>query len=340
MILVTGGTGQIGSRLLFHLTQNKAHKVRAVYRSAHSLEKVEQLFIQQSPNGAELFRSIEWVQTDISNIPALEKAFVNVTFVFHCAGFISFQPKDFAQLIKVNVEGTANIVNLCIDFKVKKLCYVSSVATLSALPHTPIDEENDWNNEENNTDYAISKNGGEMEVWRGSQEGLPVVIVNSSVVLGADFYEQGSGLLFKKVASGLKYYPTGGTGFVAVGDVVRAMIALQFSEVTGERFVLNTANLTYQSVFEKIAKGLGVKAPTKKISHKVLRRLARLDGFLSFLGIKKRTLTLQTADALGLVTTYNGDKIKKFVDFQYSDIDEVIQEICHKIKTTTLGSSL
>ena len=118
------------------------------------------------------------------------------------------------------------------------------------------------------------------------------------------------------------------------------MIALQFSEVTGERFVLNTANLTYQSVFEKIAKGLGVKAPTKKISHKVLRHLARLDGFLSFLGIKKRTLTLQTADALGLVTTYNGDKIKQFVDFQYSDIDEVIQEICHKIKTTTLGSSL
>ena len=108
------------------------------------------------------------------------------------------------------------------------------------------------------------------------------------------------------------------------------MIALQFSEVTGERFVLNTANLTYQSVFEKIAKGLGVKAPTKKISHKVLRRFARLDGFLSFLGIKKRTLTLQTADALGLVTTYNGDKIKEFIDFQYSDIDEVIQEICAK----------
>ena len=217
---------------------------------------------------------------------------------------------------------------------------MSSVATLSALPHTPIDEENDWNSEDNNTDYAISKNGGEMEVWRGSQEGLPVVIVNPSVVLAADFSEQGSGLWFKKVADGQKYYPTGGTGFVAVDDVVRAMIALQFSEVTGERFVLNTANLTYQSLFEKIAKGLGVKAPTKKISHKVLRRFARLDGFLSFLGIKKRTLTLQTADALGLIRTYNGDKIKEFIDFQYSDIDEVIREICHKIKTTTLGSSL
>ena len=330
MILVTGGTGQIGSRLLLNLTKNKAYKVRAIYRNTQSLEKIRQLFVKHSDSGAAQFDTIEWIQADLSNIPALEKAFEGVTFVFHCAGLISFQPQDFDKLIEVNVQGTANIVNLSIDFGVKKLCYVSSVATLSTLPHTPIDEENDWNNEDNNTDYAISKHGAEMEVWRGSQEGLPVVIVNPSVVLGGDFADRGSGLLYKKVADGLRYYPAGATGFVGVDDVVRAMIALQFSEVIGERFVLNAANLTYQSLFEKIAKGLGVKAPTKKISHKVLRRFARLDGFLSFLGIKKRTLTLQTADALGLIRTYNGDKIKEFIDFQYSDIDEVIQEICAK----------
>ena len=171
-----------------------------------------------------------------------------------------------------------------------------------------------------------------MEVWRGAQEGLPVVVVNPSVVIGEGFYETGSGLLFKKMADGLKYYPTGGTGFVVVDDVVRAMIALQFSDIKGERFVLNTANLTYQSVLEMIAKGLGVKVPHRKVSHKQLRFLAYLDGVLSFLGIKKRSLTLSTADALGLITTYNGDKIKRFVDFQYSDIREAIEKVCKKIK--------
>ena len=217
----------------------------------------------------------------------------------------------------MNVQGTANIVNLSIDFGVKKLCYVSSVATLSALPHTPIDEENDWNNEDNNTDYAISKHGAEMEVWRGSQEGLPVVIVNPSVVLGGDFTDRGSGLLYKKVADGLRYYPAGATGFVGVDDVVRAMVQLQFSEVAGERFVLNAENLTYKAVLERIAKQLGVKAPTKQVSHQMLRFLARLDGVLSFLHLKKRTLTLASADALGTVTTYNGEKIKKYIDFNY-----------------------
>ena len=212
MILVTGGTGQIGSRLLLNLTKNKAYKVRAIYRNTQSLEKIRQLFVKHSDSGTAQFDTIEWIQADLSNIPALEKAFEGVTFVFHCAGLISFQPQDFDKLIEVNVQGTANIVNLSIDFGVKKLCYVSSVATLSTLPHTPIDEENDWNNEDNNTDYAISKHGAEMEVWRGSQEGLPVVIVNPSVVLGGDFADRGSGLLYKKVADGLRYYPAGARG--------------------------------------------------------------------------------------------------------------------------------
>lgn len=317
MILVTGGTGQIGSRLLLNLTKNKAYKVRAIYRNTQSLEKIRQLFVKHSDSGAAQFDTIEWIQADLSNIPALEKAFEGVTFVFHCAGLISFQPQDFDKLIEVNIQGTANIVNLSIDFGVKKLCYVSSVATLSTLPHTPIDEENDWNNEDNNTDYAISKHGAEMEVWRGSQEGLPVVIVNPSVVLGGDFADRGSGLLYKKVADGLRYYPAGATGFVGVDDVVRAMVQLQFSEVAGERFVLNAENLTYKAVLERIAKQLGVKAPTKCVSHQMLRFLARLDGVLSFLHLKKRTLTLASADALGTITTYNGEKIKKYIDFNY-----------------------
>jgi len=201
-----------------NLTKNKAYKVRAIYRNTQSLEKIRQLFVKHSDSGATQFDTIEWIQADLSNIPALEKAFEGVTFVFHCAGLISFQPQDFDKLIEVNVQGTANIVNLSIDFGVKKLCYVSSVATLSTLPHTPIDEENDWNNEDNNTDYAISKHGAEMEVWRGSQEGLPVVIVNPSVVLGGDFADRCSGLLYKKVADGLCYYPAGATGFVGVGS--------------------------------------------------------------------------------------------------------------------------
>ncbi|MFC2427147.1 MAG: NAD-dependent epimerase/dehydratase family protein, partial [Capnocytophaga leadbetteri] len=219
------------------------------------------------------------------------------------------------------------IVNLCLSFGVQKLCYVSSVASLSAAVGKVADEQNEWNPEARNSDYAISKHGGEMEVWRGSQEGLKVIIVNPSIILGRSDYNSGSGLLFKQVASEPPRYTTGGSGYVDAKDVARAMVALQFSEVANERFVLNAANLTYKEIFEKIAKILGVKAPTKPISHKALRFMARVDGFLSFLRLKKRTLTLVLADAGGEVKQYNGEKITKTIDFQYTDIDKTIEEV-------------
>lgn len=328
MILVTGGTGLIGSYLLFYLTENEENKVRAIYRSESSLKKVKEVFKNLSDSGELRFSRIEWVQADINNIPALETAFRDVVFVFHAAGFISFSPDDFEKLIKINVEGTANIVNLCIDFQVKKLCYVSSVATLSSVSEKIRNESSEWNSEDSNSDYAISKHGGEMEVWRGSQEGLKVVVVNPSVVLGAYFWDSGSGLLFKKVANGLSFYPSGGTGFVNVEDVARAMIALQFSSVENERFVLNGANQTYEYVLKTIAKNLGVKPPKMRVSHKILRVFAGLDGILSFLRLKKRTLNRQSADSLGLVSSFDGSKITQHIDFAYTDIETAIQKAC------------
>lgn len=327
MILVTGGTGMVGSHLLFELTKERARKVRAIYRKEPSLESVKRIFTDLSADGEQQFATIEWVKADLDDIPALEAAFRDIVFVFHCAGFISYDPKDFDKLIKINVEGTATIVNLCLSFGVQKLCYVSSVASLSAAVGKVADEQNEWNPEARNSDYAISKHGGEMEVWRGSQEGLKVIIVNPSIILGRSDYNSGSGLLFKQVASESPRYTTGGSGYVDAKDVARAMVALQFSEVANERFVLNAANLTYKEIFEKIAKILGVKAPTKPISHKALRFMARVDGFLSFLRLKKRTLTLVLADAGGEVKQYNGEKITKTIDFQYTDIDKTIEEV-------------
>lgn len=328
MILVTGGTGLIGSRLLFHLTKNEKYKVRSIYRSEDSLKKIKAIFKNLSDEGEKQFSRIEWVKADINNIPELEKAFRDVVFVFHVAGFISFKPTDFDKLIKINVEGTANIVNLCIDFKIKKLCHVSSIATITSVDGKILDENSEWNPEASNNDYAISKHGGEMEVWRGSQEGLKVLIVNPSVVLGAYFWDSGSGTLFKRVANRFPFFPTGSTGFVNVDDVVRAMIALQFSEVENQRFILNGSNQTYQHVMKTIATHLGVLPPHKKVSHNVLRLLARIDGLLSFLQLKKRTLTLRNADSVSLVSSYDGSKVSQFIDFHYTDFEESIKNIC------------
>jgi Nucleoside-diphosphate-sugar epimerases len=170
MILVTGGTGLVGSHLLFSLLQDN-QKVRATHRASSDLELVRNVFSYFTSEADVLFNKIEWVAANMTDIPALTDAFVGISHVYHCAAYISFNPKHYRKLKKSNVEGTANIVNLCLANRVQKLCYVSSVATLGRSENSElIDEGTAWNPEDINSVYAISKYGAELEVWRGSQE--------------------------------------------------------------------------------------------------------------------------------------------------------------------------
>ena len=108
MILVTGATGLVGSHLLLQLL-SKNETVKALYRDKSKIETVKQLFL--SKNQIVLFEQINWIKGDITDIPSLEKAFENITSVYHCAALISFDPKDEEELRKINIEGTANIIN-------------------------------------------------------------------------------------------------------------------------------------------------------------------------------------------------------------------------------------
>lgn len=332
MILVTGGTGLLGGHLLLYLAENQ-QIIRAIYRDISALEKVRRFFLLQTSKGQQLFEKIEWVRADITQIPELELAFEGITQVFHAAGFVSFNPQDAEILYKINIEGTANVVNLCIDFKIKKLCYVSSVAALGKEGAKGIDENSHWNPDDNNHDYAISKHGGEMEVWRASQEGVDVVVVNPAVILGSGFWEAPSSLIFNKINEGLTFYTTGGTGVVAADDVARAMIQLMQSDIKNERFVLNQSNITYKQLLTSIAEKLGKKPPKRKISCTILAILAILDGFFSFLRIKKRKLTLNNAQSLSTISAYNGEKITQILDFSYTPLDRTLQKITDDFKS-------
>lgn len=198
MILVTGATGLVGAHLLLKLSEDDS-KIRAIYRNSKQIEKTKVLFDQNAKS--HLFSKIEWTKADILDISSLEIAFQNIEFVYHCAAKISFSPNDEKALRKVNIEGTANIVNFCIDKKVKKLCHVSSIAALGNLAQneTVITETTEWNPEKLHSDYGISKYGAEMEVWRGFQEGLEVVIVNPGIIFGTGFWNQGSGKFFTTI---------------------------------------------------------------------------------------------------------------------------------------------
>lgn len=318
MILVTGGTGLVGAHLLYALLQ-KHEKVSATHRASSDLQAVKKVFSYYSESAVDLFDRIEWIEANITQIPDLTAAFKDVTTVYHCAAFISFNPKNYFALKKTNIEGTANVVNLCLSEGIEKLCYVSSIATLDGnVNGSPIDEESFWNPDENHSVYALTKHGAEMEVWRGVQEGLNAVIVNPGVILGEGFWNSGSGIIIKNAAKGNKYFTNGSSGFVDVIDVVKAMIQLTESEQSNERYVLVGENLTYKELLVDLAGHFGKKPPTKSLSKFTFLFLSRVDALSSFLFGTKRKLLRSMVESMYSTPIYDASKIKLELDFEFT----------------------
>jgi len=329
MILVTGGTGLIGSHLLYHLISN-GNRVRSNFRTKESIEKVHKIFGYYTEDPSLLIEKIDWVQADITDIAGLECLFDGIEQVYHCAALISFDPKDFKSLEQTNVEGTANIVNLSLKYGVKKLCYVSSIAAIGpSLKGKESTEENEWN-EAKASVYGITKYEAELEVWRGSQEGLSIVIVNPGVVIGPGFWKSGSGTFFSYASKGKTYFIPGGTGFVSVNDVINAMTKLMDSNIQTERFILVSQNMTYDQLFQKIASKLGVAPPTKKVSNFMLECFWRWDWVRSNILGKRRKLSRAMAKGLYHQENYSNNKIKSSLDFTFEDLDKSIVFCCDK----------
>jgi nucleoside-diphosphate-sugar epimerase len=328
MILVTGGTGLVGAHLLLHIIQDDSasqSKVRATYRSLTSIEKTKSLF--DSYHKSTLFDRIDWVQADILDIPALTIAFEGITIVYHCAAYISFDPRDENKLRKTNIEGTTNIVNFALVKGVKKLCHISSTAALGDVisTETIITEQAEWNPEKQHSDYAISKYGAEMEVWRAQQEGLDVIIVNPGVIIGPGFPDQGSGELIKKVSGGLSYYTLGTTGFISVTDVVSISYELMNSTIKNERYTLIAQNIMFRDFLNTVADALQVKRPHKEASPLMVEIAWRIDAIAAWLLNRKRKLPQATAVASYSTNRYSNDKIKKALNYKFLDMKEYIK---------------
>ena len=330
MILVTGGTGLVGAHLLYRLSiENDA--VIAIFRTEEKIETVKKVFSYYTEDYINLFSKINWIKADITDIPSLKKVFENtISKVYHCAALVSFDPKDYHKMRKTNIEGTANMVNFSIDYKVEKFCFVSSIAAIGdAVNGEFVNEENDWNDNGNKHGYAITKYGAEMEVWRGSQEGLNIVIVNPGVILGSGFFNEGSGKMFSQVYNGFKFYTEGITGFVSVKDVVKAMVQLTNSSISNERFILVSENNSFKEVLSNIAECFSVTKPSIKATPLMTSIFWRLDWFLTKLTDKKPLMTKNSAKSSHNKEYYETDKIKNAIDFKFEPIDSVISEVCN-----------
>ncbi len=328
MVFVTGGTGFLGAHLLYHLLK-KGENVKALRRPESENDLLERVFGFYTGNAQELIDKIEWIEGDLLDIYSLEEVLNDVSTIYHSAAIVSFQPGDKNQMMHTNIRGTANLVNIAIEKKIKRFCHVSSIAAIGRADNSKtIDEQTTWRASKRNSSYAVSKYGAEREVWRGIEEGLNAVILNPSIILGPGEINSGSGKLIATILNGLKFYTSGVNGYIDVRDVVRAMIMLADSNISGERFVVSAENILYKNLFAMISGKLGKSPPTYKASKLMGEIVWRLEHIKGKLTGSKPLITKETANTAANIYKYSNKKIVDQLNFQFIPIQQTINEAC------------
>ena len=322
MIFLTGGTGLVGAHILLKLTES-GQKVKALKRKRSSLTVIRNIFSHYKKT--DLLKSIEWIEGDLLDLFSLQEGINGCNAVIHCAAIVSFNPKDFKKMMKINVEGTANIVNICLENNIEKLAYISSIATLNDEKNQVRTEDSFWKESKSNSQYAKSKYLSEQEVWRGIEEGLNSIIVNPSVILGPGDWKKGSSQMFEKVWRGLKFYSSGSTGYIDVLDVAKCVVKLLEKEIINERFILNAENIKYRDIFDSIAENLNKPKAHIKVSPLIKEIAWRIEWLKSLITNKSPLITKETANTAMKNKSFSNEKIIKALDYKFIPIEESIK---------------
>ena len=319
MVLVTGGTGFLGAYIIKELV-TKGIPVRAIRRSNHL-----PAFISPS-----VFNRVDWRDGDVLDIAGLEDYMDGIDTIIHSAAKVSFRDNERRDMFRVNIEGTANVVNLALEKNIRQFIHVSSVAALGRKSNgTIVTEAKKWEDDKVNTGYAISKYQAEMEVWRGMGEGLQTVIVNPSTILGYGDWNNSSCAIFKTVYTEFPWYTAGINGFVDVEDVAKAIVLLSEKNISGERFILNADNWSFQQLLTTIATGFGKKPPTR-LATPMLGAIAwRIEKLKKLFTGKLPLLTRESARVAQSKTFFDNEKILKTLPgFSFTPLQHTISKAC------------
>lgn len=318
MILVTGATGFVGSELIYLLVKKNLNVV-GLYRNEIQKNKTIHIIKSRLKKNTEKLKKIKWIKANLKDFSSLENAFFGIKKVYHCAALVSMAFKDQKRLLKINQEGTSHIVNLCLKNNIKKLVYVSSIAALGNDKYeNEINESSPWDNSIEKTTYSYSKYVAELEVWRGSEEGLPIVIVNPGVILGN---KSPINSMFNSIRKGFNFFPSGSTGLVEINDVVYLMFHLMESNITNERFILVAENWSYKKIYEMTLKKYNKKIKLFPLPKSIFYLAWIIEKTISFFGFKKRFLSKALIRSLYEDKQINGNKIKSKISFSYSPIE-------------------
>jgi nucleoside-diphosphate-sugar epimerase len=331
--VVIGGTGLVGSHLLYLLAQKGL--VTATARNSKNHATVEKVFnYYNAESGTLWYRNIEWVDLDILDIDGIQEVISNAKEVYHCAALVSFHRIDFYRCIEFNRQGTANVVNACLQVPGLKLCYVSSTAALGKNPGGTINESCLWKATDKNSGYSVSKFGAEKEVWRGIEEGLNAVIINPCTVIGVGKWDEGSMEMFSTAKKGMPFYPSGANAIVDARDVASSMLFLMQSTLRSEKFLCTGSNQDFKTLFTLICQKMGKRGPKTYAPFCIALPFSYALETFSLVRGRRKGMTIESTRAAYSTRVYNPKKLKSLLPNTFYTIEQSIDNaIKGRIKT-------
>ena len=254
--LVTGATGLIGSTIVRELIKD-GEDVRVLVRKTSDTRNIDNL-------------EVEKVYGDIRDGDSMAKALKGIETLYYTAAHFSHWVPDKKIPYEINVEGTKTSMAAALKAGVQKIVYTSTNNTMGAHgAEKPADETAEFNHWDTHDHYSISKYLGEIEAKKFAAQGLPIVIVNPTIVIGSrDIKPTPSGQLILAVAKGeMPGYVEGGVNIIDVEDVARGQILAAKKGRVGERYLFGNENMTVSDYFRLISDVAGIKPPTIKIPY-------------------------------------------------------------------------
>jgi nucleoside-diphosphate-sugar epimerase len=315
-IFVTGATGFIGSYIVRYLVEQGYKHIFCLRRTDSDLSLL-----------GEAGESVQWFVSDLRDIIMIDEWMADMDIIIHAAAIVSFDPKDRKLLDEINAKCTANLVNLALVHQIEKFIYISSISSLGRTEsNVEIDENASWKDSDHNSAYAVSKYNGELEVWRGMEEGLSASVLNPGIVLGAGRWGESSTKLFKYVFKGGKFVSSGVNSFVDVRDVAFLTEKALHLPNKHDRFIVSSENLSYREIFQSIARNLDKPVPKLEIPDWVGELVWRVLKFWSFISGKKPLITKETFRTSRQSYLYKNDKSKQAFNHHYIPIEQTIKE--------------
>jgi dihydroflavonol-4-reductase len=298
----------VGSQIALALIEAGIGPVRGLYRSKASLDSARRSWEFQGfgPRWDE----VEWFRADLEDPTDVESALEGADYAVHAAALVSFRKKDEHLMLRGTPLLAEHMVNAALHHGLKGLIHISSVAVLQGT-ELPLDESADPQRKGLNA-YARSKFDAEMQARRGEAEGLNVLILNPSVILGLPFWADGSSRLLRSASKGLPAVPGGSTGWVDLRDVAAAVVQGLRQPSWGERFILSGSNQAFETFYGGVADRLGKRRAPVLRARWPLELAWRLLALFEALGGPTAQLTKDSVRAATNKGGYRNDKARNW----------------------------